>query len=71
MDQPCKRNPEFSDCTSRFYRAKSGTFTVIAKDKAGKTIATRTDIKLVENYYYSLILIGKANDEKNHYTLVW
>ena len=47
-----------------FIAQKSGTYTVIAKDKAGKTIATRKDIKLAENYYYSLILIGKANDEK-------
>ena len=47
-----------------FIAQKSGTFDVIAKDKAGKTIATRKDIKLMENYYYSLILIGKANDEK-------
>lgn len=48
-----------------FIAQKSGTYTVIAKDKAGKTIATRKDIKLAENYYYSLILIGKATDEKN------
>lgn len=47
-----------------FIAQKSGTFTVTARDKAGKTIATRSDIKLVEGYYYSLILIGKANDEK-------
>ena len=46
-----------------FIAQKSGTFTVTARDKAGKTIATRSDIKLVEGYYYSLILIGKANDE--------
>lgn len=47
-----------------FIAQKSGTFTVTARDKSGKTIATRSDIKLVEGYYYSLILIGKANDEK-------
>ena len=47
-----------------FIAQKSGTFTVIAKDKAGKTIATRKDVKLAENYYSSLILIGKANDDK-------
>jgi hypothetical protein len=47
-----------------FIAQKSGTFTVTARDKAGKTIATRSDIKLVAGYYYSLILIGKANDEK-------
>lgn len=47
-----------------FIAQKSGTYTVTAKDKAGKTIASRSGIKLAEGYYYSLILIGKPNDEK-------
>ena len=47
-----------------FIAQKSGTYTIVAKDKAGKTIASRKDVKLAENYYYSLILIGKANDQK-------
>jgi len=46
-----------------FIAQKSGTFTVTARDRAGKTIATRSEIKLAEGYYYSLILIGKANDQ--------
>lgn len=48
-----------------FIAQKSGTFSAIVKDKSGKTVASRQDLKLDQNYYYSLILIGKLNDDKN------
>lgn len=47
-----------------FIAQKSGTYTLTVKDKTGKSIATRKDVKLMENHYYTLILIGKANDQK-------
>ncbi len=51
-----------------FIAQKSGTFTVVAKNKAGKTLATREQIKLAENHYYSFILVGDpAQDSQSVY----
>ncbi|MEN5234259.1 hypothetical protein [Sphingobacterium faecium] len=51
-----------------FIAQKSGTFTVVAKNKAGKTLASRENIKLAENHYYSFILIGDpAQDSQSVY----
>jgi len=46
-----------------FLSQNTGTFKLTIKDESGNVLVTRDNIKLEANRYYSIILIGKKDDD--------
>ena len=57
-------NNETMKVSQNFTAATAGTFTIIAKDENGATVATKENVNLREGTYQDILLIGEKGNAK-------